>query len=82
MNLLNQNNELLLPSQIQDGLHCLGSCEIFLTSNDLDKIQMLKLYKFGEQITVNVFEDYLRINHYPFDLDLYIKDNILIEFQC
>ena len=82
LQLLNQNNEYLLPSHIQDGLNCLGSCEIFLTSNDLDKIQMLRSYKFGKGITVDLFEGYLTLNHYPFDLNPYIEDKILIEFEC
>ena len=80
--ILNQNNKHLLPPHIQDGLSCIGSCEMFLTVKDLDKIEMIKSYKFNENITVTMFEKYFNDNHFPFYLQKYIEDNILVEFTC
>ena len=65
-----------------------GLTEIFLTTHDnhINKIRLVTQYKFNNDKIKSV-EDLLRYleleaNDYPFHIDKYIEDGILIEFKC
>ena len=63
-----------------------GLTEIFLTThnNDINNIRLVAQYKFNNDKIKSV-EDllrYLEVNDYPFHIDKYIEDGILIEFKC
>ncbi len=82
LNLLNSNQDLLLPEHIQEGLDCLGSCEIFLSNqkDDLNKIEMIETFRFNPSLIRNANDllEYMKENHYPFDIGKYIDDGVLI----
>ena len=85
LQLLGSNNTLLLPEHIQMGLDCLGSCEIFLSTlnpDHLRNIELVSAYRFNPAIirNANDLHDYMVQNHYPFMLQKYIDDGILIQF--
>lgn len=77
------SNELnyFLPEHILESLNCLGNHEIFLTDKSLDKIEFVESYTFNKNIIKNARDlfDYMIKNHFPFDIDYYIKNNILIK---
>lgn len=84
-NLLNNNKQLLLPNHIQEGLTCLRSCELFLSTLNpahLKSIELVQAYRFNPDIikTVDDLYRYMVENHYPFELKKYIDDKILIRF--
>ena len=80
-----EKGEYLLPGDI--GMQYINnpkSCEIFLTKKDIPKIKLIKMFKFNPEI-IKISNDlltYLKENNYPFNLDKYITDNILIPFEC
>lgn len=83
LNLLKSKQEFLLPPHLQSGINCLGSCEIFLSNNDnrdLNKIEMLEAFKFNPALIKNAKDllNYMERNHYPFGVNKYIDDDILI----
>jgi len=85
LKLLGSNNTFLLPEHIQMGLDCLGSCEIFLSTlnpDHLRNVELVAVFRFNPDIirTVDDLHDYMIQNHYPFILQKYIDDGILIQF--
>jgi hypothetical protein len=84
LNLLNSNQDNLLPEHIQDSINCLSSCEIFLSNqnDDLNKIEMIETFRFNPTLirTANDLLEYMERNHYPFNIGKYIDDGILINF--
>ena len=85
LNVLDNNNRFLLPSHIQDGLNCLESCEIFLSTLDpehLNSIELIQAFRFNPAIikTANDLHQYMIREHFPFDIEKYVGDNILIPF--
>ena len=85
LQLLGSNNTYLLPDNIQAGIDCLGSCEIFLSTlnpEHLRNIELVAAFRFNPE-TVRTADDlhrYMIQNHYPFVLQKYIDDGILIQF--
>jgi len=81
-----KNNRLkkLLPYKKQNELNKLGLCELFLSTNDVTKIRLIHKFKFNPEIIKNVndLHKYLKLNDYPYDINKYIEDKILIEFDC
>lgn len=75
------NLNYFLPEHILDGLNCLGNHEIFLTEKSLDKIEFIESYTFNKNIIKNANDlfEYMKKNHFPYDIDFYIKNNILIK---
>ena len=75
--------EYLLPDNLQKELN-LNSCELFLTKNDIKKIKLIATFRFNKEIikTPNDLLLYLETNNYPFDIDKYIDDKILIKYVC
>jgi hypothetical protein len=64
-------------------LHDKGSCEVFLTDQygDLKKIKFIQGYIFNNEKIKNVRKDileYMQKNDYPFYLDKYLQDKILL----
>ncbi len=85
LQLLGPNNTFLLPDHIQDGISCLGSCEIFLSTQNPDHLKNLELvaaFRFNQDIikTADDLYIYMNENHFPFSLQKYIDDGILIQF--
>jgi len=80
-----EKGEYLLPDNItREYINNPKSCEIFLTKKDIPKIKLIKMFKFNPEI-IKISNDlltYLQENNYPFNLDKYINDNILIPFEC
>lgn len=79
---LNQSKtdlELLLPSEKIDELNL---CELFLTKDDITKIQLIDKFKFNTDIikSVNDLQKYLEVNDYPNNIEQYINDKILLRF--
>ena len=62
----------------------LNLCEIFLTEEHINKIKLIDQYKFNPDIIKNVsdLQNYLETNNYPLNYEKYIKDGILIRFDC
>jgi hypothetical protein len=79
----NDAHTFLLPLHIQHGLDCLSSCEIFLIPEHLDKIELVDVYEFNPANirTAEELHDYMKQNHYPFYIDKYIEDDILIHIK-
>jgi len=63
-----------------------GLTEIFLTThnNDINKIKLVAQYKFNNEKIKSVKDllRYLEANDYPFHINKYIEDSILIPFSC
>lgn len=83
--LLGPNKTYLLPENIQQGIDCIGSREIFLSTLNRDHLNNLELvagFRFNPAIirTANDLHQYMIRNHFPFDLHKYISDGILIRF--
>ncbi len=84
LQLLGPNHTYLLPENIQQGISCIGSCELFLSTlnpNHLRNIELVAAFRFNPA-TVRTADDlhqYMIRNHYPFRLDKYIDDGILIQ---
>jgi hypothetical protein len=73
----------LLPYEKSEELYDEGSCEVFLTDKygDLQKIKFIQGYIFNNEKIKNVREDlynYMQKNDYPFYLDKYLQDKILL----
>jgi hypothetical protein len=86
LQLLGANNTLLLPEHIQMGLDCLGSCELFLSTlnpEHLRNIELVAAFRFNPDIirTADDLHRYMIQNHYPFILQKYIDDGVLIQFM-
>ena len=86
LNLLGSPDTLLLPDHIQSGLNCLGSCELFLSTlnpDHLRNVELVSAFKFNSEIirTAKDLHDYMVKNHYPFDLQKYIDDKVIIQFM-
>ena len=84
--LLGSNESYLLPEHIQMGLNCLGSCELFLSTlnpEHLRNIELVAAYRFNLNVvrTANDLHAYMVRNHYPFMLQKYIDDGVLIQFM-
>ena len=61
-----------------------GFFEIFLTKDDIKKILLVRQYRFNPIIIKNAsdLEEYLKANKYPLDIEKYIEDGILVNFDC
>lgn len=89
-NLLKQNSEgrkeiIKLPHETQFKIaRRKGFDEIFLTKDDIKKILLVRQYRFNPIIIKNAsdLEEYLKANKYPLDIEKYIEDGILVEFDC
>ncbi len=86
LNLLGPNNTFLLPDHIQMGLNCLGSCELFLSTLNpfhLINLELVSAFRFNPDIirTADDLRSYMIQNHYPFILQTYIDDGVLIQFM-
>ncbi len=84
-NVLDNNNSFLLPYHIQDGLNCLESCEVFLSTLDpehLNSIELIQAFRFNPAIikTPHDLHEYMIREHFPFNIEKYIQDGILIQF--
>jgi hypothetical protein len=89
LNLLKRNKltnqiELLLFKEKQDELDRKPGCEVFLTNDDIKKIRLIDSFKFNDNKIKNDDELllYMENNNYPFHLDKYIEDEVLIKFSC
>lgn len=73
-----------LPEHIIDGVNCLGNAEIFLTDKSIDKLEIVDTFKFNPDKIKNATElfQYIKEQHFPFDIDKYIEDEILIKYKC
>lgn len=85
LQLLKMNNytndiEPLLNDERQKELD-LNSYELFLSKDDIKKIKLIATFKFNAEIIKTPYDllSYLKTNNYPFDIDKYIEDKILIE---
>ena len=78
------NVEELLPYKKQNELNEIGSCELFLTKDDITKIEIIEKFRFNPDLIKSPkdLEKYLMLNDYPFNPDKYIEDKILIKFDC
>jgi hypothetical protein len=86
LQLLGANDTNLLPEHIQMGLDCLGSCELFLSTlnpEHLRNIELVAAFRFNPATikTANDLHEYMVQNHYPFILQKYIDDGVLIQFM-
>ena len=68
----------------QNELNQLNLCELFLTKDDITKIELIAKFKFNPTKIKcpNDLLIYLISNDYPIDINKYIEDNIFIEFEC
>ncbi len=74
----------LLPEKLEEKLYESGSGEVFLTEKELPSIEFVKRYKYNPE-KIKMPRDllkYMKRNNYPFDLDKYIEDEIIIEVEC
>ena len=80
INILKAPREYLLSEEKQNELNKKGSCEVFLTKSDIPKIRLLEVLKFNPVIisSANDLYQYMKDTNYPFDLDKYKTDHILI----
>ena len=86
LNVLDNKNDYLLPSHIQDGLNCLQSCEIFLSTlnpEHLDSLELIGAYRFNPALikSADDLHQYMIREHFPFDIKKYVDDGILIQFH-
>jgi hypothetical protein len=84
LNILNSEKKFLLPYKKQAELHENGSCELFLTENDVPKIKLIDTFIFNPKIIKSSTDllHYLKRTNFPFDIETYIADNILIKTTC
>jgi hypothetical protein len=85
LQLLGPNHTFLLPEHIQDGISCLGSCEVFLSTlnpEHLNNIELIAGYRFNPAIikSASDLHRYMIENHFPFGLQKYIDDGVVIRF--
>jgi hypothetical protein len=86
LQLLASNDTFLLPNHIQAGLDCLGSCEVFLSTlnpSHLQNLELVAAFRFNPATvrTAGDLHRYMIQNHFPFVLQKYIDDGILIQFM-
>ncbi len=85
LSLLSSPDSYLLPNHIQEGLNCLGSCEIFLSTYNpehLKNIRLVRAYRFNPNLIKNAndLHEYMIRRHFPFNITQYEDDDILIRF--
>ena len=83
---LDNKFEPLLPSHIEDGLLCLNSCEVFLSTLNEDHLNNLEcedIFRFNPDKIKTPADllKYMKASHFPFGLGKYIEDGILIKIR-
>lgn len=71
----------LLPYYMEENWN---AHEVFLTNCEIRKIRLKKTYKFNPKKIKNTDDllMYIQRNNYPTELQKYIDDKILVEFNC